>query len=719
MAGEQARGGGSGGGHGIRLSSLSRLWSTVSFLHPAVHRTLDWDDAFLGLLRGFEEPGCDAEDLIASLLRRLGDASTRLEPMSVPSRRRPTAAPDPQLIRVGPGIAVVAAGQFDHWHLDPRLPARLTTLVAEGATFETLLLDLRDASWWFSRHLPAALRRLISVDVVLPAERFRFHSGWTSERADSSGGLFSGSLVKDAEVIPATGGGRCGPRLILVVNERSGFALRVAAGLATAGEAELVVDGPPFEPGSSVTIPMPPRRCIRVRSSEWLAQDGRVGLPPAPNIDLASTATPRAMARAALDALDGASSGSGPTDVARGRGHLPQPERPPTAARRGWDGTTSQRLLGLFRLRGVLDEFFAYPELLGPEWDGALPDLYETFRAARGELEFCRAIADMLRLLPDSHARVHAPVVVRHLGDGHPPVRLGTVEGATAVLGSDVPGLAAGDVLTAIAGEPVAGRRRALVPWLPASTPQALDRAVADLLLSGPPSSRLTLQVETGVGVDRTITVERQRPAPCPASRPAIGRPAVGVAYADLTRLSEADLGGWWSTLDDADAFVFDLRGYTLGAVWSLIGRLGGAAVVGARFRRRELRGFGPSTRSRIDMAKIVRPDSSAPRRPSVALVDAATISQAEYTALLLRTALGTLLVGSPTNGTLGDVVTTTVSAGVTATFTGQATLAADGDHLHGVGLQPDHRVEPTLDGLRSGTDEVLEAALDVLARDP
>jgi len=690
------------------------LWSTVAFLHPAVHRTLDWDDAFAGFLGRLEDPEGDPFLKLTALLDSLGDPSTRLEP-AVARRRAPGIARRPRVYRPDAGVAVVVAADFDAWHLDPDLPARLAALFAEAKEAAVLVLDFRDASWWFGRHVPEAVGSLVPADIVLPAERFRFHSGWASERADASGGLFSGSMVKDAEVIFGTAVPGPGPRLVIVVNEHSGLSLRVAAGLLASGRAEVVVDGPPFEPGSSVTIPLKPGLRARVRTSEWLGVDGTIGVPPLPAIDVAPGAPPAALARAALAAVDhhehrpaGPRPGAPPV--------VPAPLRPPLAARRPWDGSRAQRLLGLFRLRGVLEEFFAYPELLGAGWDSALPDLFDAFASAGDELDFCRAIARMLVLLPDSHARVRTAVVRRHLGVARPPVKVGTVDGLTVVLQSGLPDLRVGDIVIEVDGRSVDGRRADLKPWLPSSTPQALVHATDGLLLAGPASSPVPVRVDPAVGGVRTVVIGRRAQSRLSNPRRPVELLAGAVGYVDLTRLAEAELLRHWNCLASARSFVFDLRGYTQGAVWSLVERLNGSPGIGVRFRRRELRGFGPATRSRIEMAEGLRSERRGRPRPSVALVDAATISQAEYTALLLQAGQGTWLVGTPTNGTVGDVVTTTVSAGVTVTFTGQATMTAAGWPVQGVGLQPDHRAAPTVEGLRAGRDEVLEAGLQVLA---
>lgn len=46
---------------------------------------------------------------------------------------------------------------------------------------------------------------------------------------------------------------------------------------------------------------------------------------------------------------------------------------------------------------------------------------------------------------------------------------------------------------------------------------------------------------------------------------------------------------------------------------------------------------------------------------------------------------------------------------------TGAKVLRHDGQQIFGIGFPPDVRAEPTLEGLRAGRDDVLEAGLSVL----
>ena len=74
------------------------------------------------------------------------------------------------------------------------------------------------------------------------------------------------------------------------------------------------------------------------------------------------------------------------------------------------------------------------------------------------------------------------------------------------------------------------------------------------------------------------------------------------------------------------------------------------------------------------------------------------------------------ILVGSATAGCNGNANTLVdLPSKVRVTFTGMKVEKHDGAALYGVGFEPDVAVEPSLEGILAGRDEVREAALRAL----
>jgi C-terminal processing protease CtpA/Prc len=103
--------------------------------------------------------------------------------------------------------------------------------------------------------------------------------------------------------------------------------------------------------------------------------------------------------------------------------------------------------------------------------------------------------------------------------------------------------------------------------------------------------------------------------------------------------------------------------------------------------------------------------------KPTVMLIDERAISQSEHTGLFFEAANDTKFIGTPTAGANGDVTRLTLPGGLIVGFTGHDVRHADGRQLQKVGLTPHVVVAPTIEGIRSGRDEVLEKAVQYLLR--
>ena len=128
---------------------------------------------------------------------------------------------------------------------------------------------------------------------------------------------------------------------------------------------------------------------------------------------------------------------------------------------------------------------------------------------------------------------------------------------------------------------------------------------------------------------------------------------------------------------------------------------------------------------------RIIRPDSSAhpaewkytgsllpvlePHiRGKVAfLIGSETLSYAEsLVGLIAYYRLGAL-IGSVTAGVNGSVAQIATPSGCSVYFTAERITRLDGSRFHLLGFQPTIHVEPTVEGVAAGRDEVLERGLD------
>jgi C-terminal processing protease CtpA/Prc len=95
-----------------------------------------------------------------------------------------------------------------------------------------------------------------------------------------------------------------------------------------------------------------------------------------------------------------------------------------------------------------------------------------------------------------------------------------------------------------------------------------------------------------------------------------------------------------------------------------------------------------------------------------VILVDEVSLSQAEYTTMAFRSAPNAIVVGSTTAGADGNVSPIPLPGGLRSMISGIGVFYPDKKPTQRVGIVADIEARPTIQGIRSGRDEVLEIGL-------
>ena len=97
-----------------------------------------------------------------------------------------------------------------------------------------------------------------------------------------------------------------------------------------------------------------------------------------------------------------------------------------------------------------------------------------------------------------------------------------------------------------------------------------------------------------------------------------------------------------------------------------------------------------------------------------IILCNQETQSQAEYSCMILRAMQNSVIIGSQTAGTDGNITSFKISQDIQTGFTTRGVYYPNGDSTERIGIVPDSVVYPTREGIRHGRDEVLEKALQV-----
>lgn len=98
-----------------------------------------------------------------------------------------------------------------------------------------------------------------------------------------------------------------------------------------------------------------------------------------------------------------------------------------------------------------------------------------------------------------------------------------------------------------------------------------------------------------------------------------------------------------------------------------------------------------------------------------VFLTDGRAISYSESFLSFIKGYNLATIIGQPTAGTNGNINTLNLEGGFKITWTGMMVLNHDGSRHYGIGIIPDIYVKKTIEGIKSGKDEVLLRALALI----
>jgi hypothetical protein len=360
----------------------------------------------------------------------------------------------------------------------------------------------------------------------------------------------------------------------------------------------------------------------------------------------------------------------------------------------------------------VLRHFYPYWKEAAVDWDARLqPQL--ALAASAGDRRMHR---DVLRQLiaeaRDGHGNVmdSAATGRRALL----PLQFSAIEGRVVVTGSAVPEqVPVGSIVIALNGTPAAQSLGEGMRLASGTAQWRQTRALGDLLVC---------TLDAGVTIRWQLAADpiREDVVPCSATEPAseprpnaIAEPAPGIWYVDLTRVTGTQLTSTLSSLASAKGIVFDMRGYPTDAGAMILPHLMEAPDGDRWMHVARIAGPFGQVESWQSFGWNLQPAAPHLSARRAFLTDGRAISYAESVLGYVRDRNLATIIGGPTAGANGNIVTFAVPGGFALTFTGMRVTGHDGHAQHHlVGITPDIRLDSTLDGVRAGRDELLERAL-------
>jgi len=379
------------------------------------------------------------------------------------------------------------------------------------------------------------------------------------------------------------------------------------------------------------------------------------------------------------------------------------------------------QLLAVYRFWNIFEYWSPYRDRIGRDWTSVLAEFIPRVATAQSSDSYKRELLALIATVNDGHANLWGSLDVRPpTGKCSLPITVRFVEDKPTVTAniaaesSVAANLKVGDVITSLDDEPVTKLIDGWKPYYAASNDAARYRAIGASMARGECGDTHIGILRDGKALNLKLT--RQAPPDSLPSTHDLPGPTFrllskDVAYLKLSSVKMADCAGYIQQAAGTKGLIIDIRNYPSEfVVFSLGSHLVKTQTTFARFTDMDPANPGAFHWSFAPIA--INPEEPHYSGKVVILVDESSMSQAEYTAMALRSAPGAIVVGSTTAGADGNVSPFPLPGGIRTMISGISVFYPDKTPTQRVGIVPNIVVNPTIAGIRNGRDEVLEEAI-------
>lgn len=393
------------------------------------------------------------------------------------------------------------------------------------------------------------------------------------------------------------------------------------------------------------------------------------------------------------------------------------------------------RLLSIFKYWNIIQYFFPYKHLANNDWNIVLKKYIPVFLNAKNELEYEIAALQVIGEVNDTHANLWGggDKLQYSRGQYAAPFKTDFIEHQLVVTDfykSDFPEITKikiGDVITHINGKSIETLVDSLQPYYPHSNEASMRRDISrDLLRSSDKTlginysgSKQNKQTKILLYDYKDLNIQALYQEK--KKQPAFKLLTDSIGYLTLESIEFSDLDKLKDTLKELNGLEIDIRNYPNKFVaLKLPSLLVSHQTEFVKFSILNINNPGEFNFRRGTLIEPERYNNQYKyRKPFtgkiVVLVNEISQSQSEYTAMALRAVPGSLIIGNTTAGADGNVSYINLPGGLSTMISGIGVYYPDGRETQRIGIVPDIIVNPTINGIKSGKDEVLEKAIEIL----
>jgi len=380
------------------------------------------------------------------------------------------------------------------------------------------------------------------------------------------------------------------------------------------------------------------------------------------------------------------------------------------------------RLLSLFRYWNTIEYFFPYKYQTDQPWNDILIEMLPKFLSPQSELDYHLAMLELVVKIDDSHAGLQSDLLNEHFGNKHIPALYKIIDDKaviTRMLNDSIAqlnDLKIGDVISKVNGENVMDIFNKNCDYIQGSNYPSKLSFAWNKIFNGT-SDSLTIEFlrnnELNTKKIRRYLFEDFNYKKSKKEKWKIINSNIG--YVSMGELERDDVSAMMDSLMQTKAMIFDIRNYPKGTLYNIANYLNSKPK---------------------EFFKVINPDLSYPGKfiwvkgltcggdgkvkerykgKVVLLVNSYTQSHAEFTTMCLQTAEDVITIGNQTSGADGNVSSISLIGGFKTGISGIGIFYPDKTKTQRKGVKIDIELQPTIEGIRNGDDEILDKAIEII----
>ena len=378
------------------------------------------------------------------------------------------------------------------------------------------------------------------------------------------------------------------------------------------------------------------------------------------------------------------------------------------------------KLLSLFRYWNIIEYYYPYKDIIEENWDSVLTEFIPKFIKTKDELEYKLAISELTTKIHDPHAMVSDTngTLEKYRGDKYAPIEFGLIENQI-VIKNVLPKyekeckLKKGDIVLKINDKDIFEVIKEKSKYASLSKKSAIvNRLQYELFATSKDSMNLTIKRD-----DNKIT---QNVKCYPDinmfdidedSHKLIDK---NIGYINPGELEEGEIDKIMDKFMDTKGLIVDLRYYPSDFIVYSLGKYLMPKEV--TFAKTSVPNQSvPGEFILYEDLKVGSNNKNYYKGKVMILMNERSQSQSEFTVMALRNAPNAKVIGSDSIGTDGNVASFSLPGGVNTLITGVGIYNPDKSQTQRIGIKPDIYIEPTIQGIKEGRDELLEKAIEII----